>query len=495
MLFLAAIFCFILAQQARWPLAWYAASVVCFWLSVASKEVGVVFPLVILWFDRVFVASSWREFVSRRWAYHLVTLGTLAAGAMFVLLWLDHYRHGGLLRDDLIPPLVYARHQAVAILRYLGLVVLPVGQCLDYAWRPTLTVWETLPQCIAVAGMLALTAWLAISRPPIGFLAGAFFLILAPTSSFAPIVDLIFEHRMYLPLAPLAVLAALGWRACSLQLSRRTGSTSDHWFPIGVAVIWVACLATAAHFRTEIYRTELEAWRDTVRKAPLNVRAHENLAISAGKQGLIDEAIHHYRAALRIQPDRVKSHQNLSELLVSTAPELAMNHAARAVALAPADRLLHNNLAVVLHACGREEEAITAAHATIETDPRWEVGHITLGNLLKDRSPAEAIGHLRRAIALNPASADAHNSLGILLASADDPEAVACFEAAVARDPNHAESWLNLATCHATRGRDAAAAACLRRALQLRPGWPQAAQNLRALESRSRAMEPASAAP
>jgi protein O-mannosyl-transferase len=410
---------------------------------------------------------------------------------MFVLLWLDHYRHGGLLRDDLIPPLVYARHQAVAILRYLGLTVLPVGQCLDYAWRPTRTPLETLPHCVAVVALLALTAWLAIRRPPLGFLAGTFFLILAPTSSFAPIVDLIFEHRMYLPLAPLCVLAALGWRECSLRLLQSATLIVPPWLPTIGAVVWVGSLAVAAHSRTGIYRTDLDAWRDTVRKAPLNPRAHENCAISAAKQDSVDEAVRHYRAALRIQPNRVKSHQNLSELLVATAPELAMKHAARAVALARADRLLQNNLAVVLHACGREEEAITAAKDTIQLDPHWEVGHITLGNLLKDRSPAEAIGHLRQAIALNPASADAHNSLGILLASADDPEAVACFQAAVDCDPNHAESWLNLATCHATRGRDAAAAACLRRALQLRPGWPQAVQNLRALESRSRAMEPA----
>jgi tetratricopeptide (TPR) repeat protein len=293
----------------------------------------------------------------------------------------------------------------------------------------------------------------------------------------------------------LCVLGALGWWEGCRWLLQRADAGGPRWLPVAAALVWVGSLAVAAHSRTGIYRTELDAWRDTVRKAPANPRAHENLAISAAKQGLTDEAVRHYRAALAIQPNRTKSHQNLSELLVATAPELAMKHAARAVALAPADRLLQNNLAVVLHACGREEEAIAAAEDTIQLDPRWEVGHITLGNLLKDRSPAAAIGHLRQAVTLNPASADAYNSLGILLASADDPEAAACFEAALARDPNHAESWLNLATCHVARGRVAEARACLRRAIQLRPGWPQAVQNLRALEGRSRVMEPASAAP
>jgi hypothetical protein len=53
----------------------------------------------------------------------------------------------------------------------------------------------------------------------VGFLLGSFFIILAPTSSFAPIIDLSFEHRMYLPLAPLAVLGVLGGRAGLQQLS------------------------------------------------------------------------------------------------------------------------------------------------------------------------------------------------------------------------------------------------------------------------------------
>ena len=46
-------------------------------------------------------------------------------------------------------------------------------------------------------------------RPALGFLGGAFFLILAPTPSVVPIVDLAFEHRMYLPLAAVAVAGTI----------------------------------------------------------------------------------------------------------------------------------------------------------------------------------------------------------------------------------------------------------------------------------------------
>jgi methionine synthase II (cobalamin-independent) len=61
-----------------------------------------------------------------------------------------------------------------------------------------------------VAAATAASAWLWRRNPQLGFLPLAFALVLAPTSSFAPTIDLAFEHRIYLSLACVAAAIAVG---------------------------------------------------------------------------------------------------------------------------------------------------------------------------------------------------------------------------------------------------------------------------------------------
>src|SRR6185295_18784482 len=58
--YLATLWCFIRALDSRWRWAWYAASVACCLPGTATKEVMVTAPLLVLWYDRVFVSGSWR---------------------------------------------------------------------------------------------------------------------------------------------------------------------------------------------------------------------------------------------------------------------------------------------------------------------------------------------------------------------------------------------------------------------------------------------------
>ena len=70
-----------------------------------------------------------------------------------------------------------------------------------------------LPTALAILVLLSVTIWCLIRKPALGFCAAWFFIILAPTSSFIPIRDPIFEHRMYLALAGVIVLLVLAARA------------------------------------------------------------------------------------------------------------------------------------------------------------------------------------------------------------------------------------------------------------------------------------------
>ena len=69
-------------------------------------------------------------------------------------------------------------------------------------WPIATRIGQIIPAASVIAALLAATLWALRRAPALGFLGAWFFLILAPTSSFVPIVtEVAAERRMYLPLA------------------------------------------------------------------------------------------------------------------------------------------------------------------------------------------------------------------------------------------------------------------------------------------------------
>ena len=285
----------------RW--GWYGLSVVCCLASLASKEVGGMIPLVILWYDRAFVAGSWRELLHKRGLYYGVLGGVFALLAAVVMLHVGFYQGGGLLYWNEISPWRYALSQPGVILHYLRLCFWPQGQCVDYHWPVAKSLVDIVPQTLAVGALVGLTAACIFRWPRWGFLSGWFFLILAPTSSFLPIVDLAFEHRMYLPLAAVVVAVVLAvdelprhWRWNEAQRRRY-----DRWSLALLATVLVALgLTTLA--RNRLYASDLAMWWDVVQKAPGNPHAYANLAVALNRIGDYQEARQCCREAIRLDP-------------------------------------------------------------------------------------------------------------------------------------------------------------------------------------------------
>src|SRR5262249_2548115 len=69
--YLATLWCFLRANDSSKSGYWYAASVACCALGMGTKEVMVTAPLVVLWYDRLFVAKSWNDLIKKRRLYYL----------------------------------------------------------------------------------------------------------------------------------------------------------------------------------------------------------------------------------------------------------------------------------------------------------------------------------------------------------------------------------------------------------------------------------------
>ncbi|MDO8757082.1 MAG: tetratricopeptide repeat protein, partial [Elusimicrobiota bacterium] len=78
-----------------------------------------------------------------------------------------------------------------------------------------------------------------------------------------------------------------------------------------VAAILLAAFAAASATRQLDYKSEVRLWEASVREAPDNARARNNLGLAYQEAGRREEALEQYRAALSLRPEYIKAGVNL----------------------------------------------------------------------------------------------------------------------------------------------------------------------------------------
>jgi Flp pilus assembly protein TadD len=482
LLYSLTLYCFLRGADSSRAVWWYAAAVVACLLGMASKEVMVSAPLVVLLYDRTFLAGSFREAWQQRWRLYLPL-----AGAWLLLGWLvisagNIGNKAGF--DAKISSWAYLCTQFGAIVHYLQLCFWPRPLVLDYGTDYVHNFVEIAPQA-ALVGLLGLATLVALWRwPKVGFLGAWFFAILAPTSSvFVLAGQTIAEHRMYLPLAAVITgLVVAGYVAGRWLVRVGTISSFGCWFAVsGLVLCASAALGILTFRRNADYRSDLSIWEDTVAKVPHNARAYSSLGAALARHKRVDEAIVHYCKALEIDPDSADAHNNLGVALADRGQvDEAIVHCQKAVEIKPDNAGAHYNLGASLARRKRVDEAVVHYRKALEINPEFAEAHDKLGVALADRGEVdEAIAHFRKAAEIKPEFAEAHYNLGATLARRNRiSEAIAHFRKAVEIKPDFVEAHYNLGVALVGQRQVYAAIDCFEKALEIRPAYGQALNNL-----------------
>jgi tetratricopeptide (TPR) repeat protein len=481
--YLLALYAAIRCGTSAYPRGWAVTAVAASLLALGCKEVAVSIPIVILLYDRAFMAGSFREAWRRRWGMYL---GLAASWAPFAVLQASSPGRNTWAGYSLpVTWIEYAQSQFGVILHYLRLSVWPCPLVLDYGWPVARTARDIVPGAIVICGLAAATVYALIRWPKWGFLGAWFFLILAPTSSVLPIRDLAFEHRMYLPLAAVTVAVVVGvWHAGRWFVGRGALSLRASQFLGGLLVLCAGLTLGVLTFQRNLdYESALSLWRDTVAKAPLNARVYLNLGNALADRQQSDEAITSYKKALALNPDYAEAHYNLG---LALAGRRQMNEAVaeydKALALNPVYVDAHINLGAALASQGRVVEALAHCQKAVEINPNSAEAHNNLGNALAmSRKVDQALPHFQKAVEIDPDYAEAHNNLGVVLAGCGRAdEAIAHYQAALQLRPDYADAHNNLGLTLGRRGRIDEAVAHFRRALEINPDLAAARKNLAA---------------
>lgn len=295
---LAALLCWLEAPEKARPRLWRGLALLLFAAAVASKEVAVVLPFLLLLFPRAPGAAP-----SRLTAVRVL----VALPIVFVplLTWLGY---GYLLSAP--PPRSLAANLASevnALFYLLGQLLRPHALNIDPD-LPEYPGWTLRP--LLQAGLLAALlsyAWRARPRRPWLWFGLAWWLLcLAPMYSLVPRVDLANERHLYMAGLGLywilgVILAHLGWLA---PTRRRTALT--------VAMAGLGMLFTA--LRNADYRDEVSLWRATAQRSPAKARVWNNLGYAYALSEQEAPARAAFLQALRLQPGHVRAWRNLRAL-------------------------------------------------------------------------------------------------------------------------------------------------------------------------------------
>jgi tetratricopeptide (TPR) repeat protein len=411
--YLAALYAFVrgrLAAPGARAVGCFALSALSFALALGSKENAATLPVAAWLYDWYFLRDLRRE---RRSELAIATVAICFAAGFFArggTALLDYSSRSFTLGERLLT-------QPRVVLLYLSLIALPLPGRLNLAHdvpvsHGLLDPPTTLASLVALAALVALAVVLARRHRLASFAIAWFLLQLVIESSIFPL-ELVFEHRTYLPLVGLCLwlplpLAALAARRPALA----TAATAA----------LVGALALGTFVRNETWSSELDLWADAVAKSPNLIRAHTNLGVALEHAGRHEEALASYDRALALDPDSAE---------------------------------LHYDRVFSLRALGREDEAEAELDRVLALEPQHAgANHLKGEAALRRGDLGTAIAHLEQALSVNPRVAASHHLLGIAyLARGELERAAPSLQAAARLDPRLAPSARRaFAVASASRG-------------------------------------------
>ena len=290
-----ALFLYCRNQGLRWLPA--AGVMLLFALAQLTKEYAIALIGLLLLTDLMFPIEFQDQpipgfgSIKRNWRLYLLMALAGAAGGVFVLGTLSRATTAGFNVKE-ATPVEYLFTQFRAWWGYARLFAFPFGLNVDHDFPFTRSLADAWSWAGLLLAVLSIAAAVRYRRqfPLAAFGCLAYFLLLAPTSSFIPIADPFVERRMY--------LAMLGLILVAVDLVRRMQLETK--MPLVLAGI-VGLLAVVTFQRSALWSSEIALWSDAVSGSPNKVRPQFQLAFAHYTAGQCAQAVSGFERAAQLQ--------------------------------------------------------------------------------------------------------------------------------------------------------------------------------------------------
>jgi len=381
-----------------------------FGAAALTKEHTIVLPTVLLLTDYFWNSPFSFEGIRRNWRLYAPTLvGGILAAVYVVRLVRGNTTIGAGIKDFTWYQYFFTQCRAFWV--YIRLFVLPVGLRIDYDFPISRSILDHgavlgLAAILAVAG----AAFYYRKRCPLaayGFF--TFVILMAPTSSFVPIKDLIAERRLYLSMIGLLFIA--------LEFLRRVDVKQKAWMAALAGVLVLAGVAT--YIRSFVWSDPRALWEDAVAKSPGLARDQFQLAEAYREQGDCAKALPHYSRSAELDSRQRRHSYWYPSLFIDwglaydclNREDEALAKFHQAVALKPTAHA-YSQIGMVYGKQKKNLEALDALQRAQHIDPSFVMTYVYMGGVRQNMGDlGNAIASFRHALALDPHNEAAFQSL------------------------------------------------------------------------------------
>ena len=402
---------------------YYICSLLTAVLAMFTKETAITLPLMILLYEFCFLKTK-KNF---NWGYlspFLLTILIIPV-TMYFTESAKAQLQRGVLPDA--PPGISSMHylftQFRVLVSYIRMVFLPLNQNLDYDYPISKSILEipTLISFLFLIGILVWAKYFFSKYRLVSFSIFWFFLTLLPESSFLAIRDVIFEHRLYLPMVGYCLFLVSGLYYLLMRHSdpeRSEGEESKGALrsfaslrkTIVILVVIVAVYSILTYQRNKVWQTEFSLWDDAALKAPHKARPYYNRGLIYYQQNKFTQAIADYTKAIEIDSRLEEAYYNRG---IAYAKQSDLNQAVsdynKAININFNKAEAYINRGLIFAKQNKLREAFFDFTKAIEIDPKSEVAYNNLGIIYAYQGYfAQALANYARAIELNPQYAETY---------------------------------------------------------------------------------------
>ncbi|MFZ2959451.1 MAG: tetratricopeptide repeat protein [Candidatus Ozemobacteraceae bacterium] len=462
----------------------YALCLIPIAIGALAKPTAVMFAPLFLGYLLLIENRSWRDAVIRSLP---IFIACTAFYGFISLMTPPTWSSGGTSR------LLYMATQPAVMAHYLRSLFLPVWLSADSDMESvgSLGDIQVFLGVIFVVVLLrfALGALREQGDRPIAFGLFWFFVALIPTSVI-PLAEVANDHRMFFPYVGLVL--AVVWAVHRFW--------EKHRLPRFLLVIaWVIILplcAQGVHVRNGVWRNGETLWEDACAKSPKNGRAQMNLGLVYMAQGRFEKARELFQLALVRLPTYSLLHINLGVLEAACGnSEKAEAFFREGLSLAPDQPAPLTFYARFLISRGKHREAVPLLERAVILSPGQPQARELLLQAYAVMGATEKFANLAKetlvlcpndpaikSLVAKTASATAATVfLGQSLASYREGHFESCVKEAneaLRFDPALVEAWNNLCAAHNSLGQFEKGQRAGEKALELRPDFPLAKNNL-----------------
>lgn len=461
-----------LAPKSQIWKTYYAGAILAAIMSVFSKQSAVSLPLSICLYE-LYYSGEKKNF---NWK-HIIVFWLVILPVPLIILITKYLNLEAVRTSALYHPQISIWHYFLTQLRvnvtYLRLVFFPFAQNLDYDYSIAKTILSApviLSLLLLCAIMLmTLKLWRRYKLPAFGI--ALFFIALLPESSIFPIKDVIFEHRLYLPMAGYSIFLASGTFLLFKQKVK---------FAIFLLSLLICFYSFMAYQRNKVWKDEFSLWDDTAHKSPHKARPYINRGLAYQNKGNLEQALLDYNKAIEIDSNYAQAYNNRGLLYYAREDfTQAIADYSKAIEIKPNYAKAYYNRATAYAAIKEYTRAIADCNKAIEINPYEAKAYYNRGAAYGAKQEYNrAIADCSKAIEIDPLDAKAYYNRGVIYAAKEEfAQAITDYSQAIKINPGYFQAYNNRGNIYQNKGNYKQAISDYSNAIVINPNLAQAYNN------------------